>query len=196
MAAPRPTGEPVHFASAAAFRRWLARHHASATEIWVGFYKRGSGRGGLTYSEAVEQALCFGWIDGIVRRIDSERHVQRYTPRRPRSQWSAVNVRRFTALVAAGQVTPAGQAAFAAWDGKKAAYSFENRQTTLAPALRAQFIRHARAWRWFSDAPPGYQRTAIFWVMSAKQDATRQRRLETLIADSEAGQRIRLLRRD
>lgn len=196
MASPRLTGEPAHFPSAAAFRRWLERHHATAPEIWVGFYNKRSGRGGLAYQDAVEQALCFGWIDGIARKIDEERHAQRFTPRRPRSQWSAINVRRYEALQADGQVRPAGAAAFAAWNGTKAAYSFENRETTLAPALRAQFTRRARAWRWFTAAPPGYQRTAVFWVMSAKRPETRQRRLETLITDSEAGLRIRLLRRD
>lgn len=186
---------PKHFASAASFRRWLERYHASRPELWIGFYNRKSGRGGLTYPEAVEQALCFGWIDGVARAVDSTRHAQRFTPRRRRSHWSAINVRRFNALEASGQIRPAGQAAFAAWNGKKAPYSLENRHVTLTPAFRARFIRQTRAWQWFSSAPPGYRRTAIFWVMSAKQATTRQRRLETLIADSASGLRIRLLRR-
>lgn len=189
------SSEVKHFASAASFRRWLERYHASRTELWVGFYNKHSGRGGLTYIEAVEQALCFGWIDGVTRGLDGERHGQRFTPRKRRSNWSAINIRRFEALKAAGQITPAGQAAFDAWDGKKAPYSFENRETTLSPALLARFKQQASAWQWFSRQPPGYQRTAVFWVMSAKQEATRARRLETLMADSAAGLCIRLLRR-
>lgn len=185
---------PRYFATAAAFRTWLARHHAARTELWVGYYKKASGRRGVTYDEAVEQALCFGWIDGVVRRVDAERHCQRFTPRRPRSTWSAVNVRRFEALKVRGLVAPAGQAAFDAWDGNTAAYSYERRAIALAPALQDAFERHPRAWRWFSESPPGYRRQAIAWVMTAAREETRTRRLHMLIADSARGERIAPLR--
>ena len=184
-----------HFATAAAFRTWLGRHHGEALEIWVGFYNKASGRGGMTYVQAVAQALCFGWIDGVTRKVDSDSHAQRFTPRRPRSNWSAINLQRFAALQEAGLVAPAGQRARDAWSGRPAPYSFEHRDTTLSPALLKHFRQKARAWRWFTASPPGYQRTAVFWVMSAKRDETRERRLETLIADSAAGLRIALLRR-
>lgn len=182
------------FRSAAALRTWLTRHHARATELWVLFYKKGSGRGGLAYREAVEQALCFGWIDGLTQRVDEESYRQRFTPRTQRSHWSAVNVRRFAILKAAGQVTPAGQRAFDAWDGRAAPYSGEHRDTTLAPHLLARFEADVAAWRWFVRAPAGYQRTAAFWVMSAKREDTRARRLAILMADSAEGRRVAPLR--
>lgn len=184
-----------HFATAAAFRKWLERHHADTAELWVGFYRQASGRGGMTYLEAVEQALCFGWIDGVVRKVDADSRMQRFTPRRARSNWSAINLQRFARLQAAGQVAPAGQRARDAWHGRTAPYAAEHRDTALSPAFLKRFTHHGAAWRWFSASPPGYQRTAIFWVMSARREATRTRRLETLITDSAAGLRIAPLRR-
>lgn len=189
-------GVPVrHFATAASFRAWLDRHHASRSELWVGFYTKASGRGGLTYVEAVEQALCYGWIDGVVRKVDAVSRAQRFTPRAARSNWSALNLQRFAALQAAGRVTPAGQRARDAWHGRPAPYSNEHHEIRFAPALLARFKRHATAWRWFAASPPGYQRITTFWVMSAKRTETRDRRLATLITDSAAGLRIRPLRR-
>lgn len=183
------------FATAASFRTWLARHHASRTELWVGFYRKASGRGGLTYVEAVEQALCYGWIDGVVRTVDAVSRAQRFTPRRAKSNWSALNLQRFATLQAAGRVAPAGQRARDAWHGNTAPYSNEHRDVTFSPDLLARFKRRAKAWRWFAASPPGYQRIATFWVMSAKRPETRERRLATLIADSAAGLRIGPFRR-
>jgi uncharacterized protein YdeI (YjbR/CyaY-like superfamily) len=181
-----------HFKTAAAFRAWLDAHHATATELWVGFFKKQSGRGGLTYPEAVDQALCYGWIDGLARGVDEVRYAQRFTPRRARSMWSAINRRRAGELRESGLMTPAGLKAFAADDGKAAPYSHEQ-PATLSPAFTRRFKLHTAAWNDFAARPPGYRRTAIFWVMSAKKEETRQRRLATLIADSAAGRPIKLL---
>lgn len=189
-------GVPVrHFATAAAFRTWLERHHADRTELWVGFYSKASGRRGLAYVEAVEQALCYGWIDGVVRKVDAVSRAQRFTPRTAKSNWSALNLRRFAALKAAGLVAAPGQQARDRWHGNTAPYSNEHRDIALAPELLARFKRRAKAWRWFAASPPGYQRIATFWVMSAKQAETRERRLATLMADSAAGLRLGPLRR-
>lgn len=183
------------FATSQAWRAWLERHHADARELWLAFYTKASGRRALTYPEAVDQALCFGWIDGVRRTLDVASYVNRFSPRTSRSRWSAVNVERFKALRAAKLVAPSGLAAFDAWDGRPAPYSFQHRDATLAPALLARFQAHADAWAWFSARPPGYRRTAVFWVMSAVQEATRVRRLDVLVADSRDGRAIAPLRR-
>jgi len=182
-----------HFKTAAAFRAWLETHHATASELWVGFFKKQSGRGGLTYKEAVDQALCYGWIDGLARGIDEVSYAQRFTPRRARSNWSAINRRRVTELRESGLMTPAGLKAFAAHDGKTAPYSFEQPPATLSSAYTRQFKAQPIAWKHFTSQPPGYQRLTTFWVMSAKKEETRLRRLTTLIADSAAGRRIKQL---
>ena len=182
---------PVFFPAAADFRRWLEQHHASSRELLVGIYNQASGRGGLTYPEALDEALCFGWIDGIRRRRDENSYTIRFTPRKPRSTWSNVNVRHVARLQAAGRMTPAGRAAFDARDAKRTGiYSFENRPQNLPAALEKIFRAQPKAWAFWQEQPPGYRRTAIWWVVSAKQDATRERRLATLIADSAAGRRI------
>lgn len=183
------------FATSQAWRAWLERHHADARELWLAFYTKASGRRALRYPDAVDQALCFGWIDGVRRKLDADSYVNRFTPRASRSRWSAVNVRRFQGLRAANLVAPSGLAAFAAWDGKAAPSAFQGRATTLAPDLLARFRSQTQAWAWFSSRPPGYQRTATFWVMSAKQETTRRRRLGVLVADSRARRLIAPLRR-
>lgn len=185
---------PKFFSTAAAFRTWLERHHADRTELWVGYYKKPSGRGGMVYREALDQALCYGWIDGVVNPIDGHRYKQRFTPRTAKSRWSQVNLRRFEVLRAQGVVTPAGRRARDRWDGQAAPYAHQQRDTALSAAFVARFKKRAAAWRRFGASPPGYQRVATFWVMSAKRDETRMRRLEALIAACAGGKRIGPLR--
>ena len=187
---PAATTTSTHFGTAAAFRAWLEKSHATASEIWVTYYKKSSGKRGLTYQEAVDEALCFGWIDGLTKSIDAERYIQRFTPRKPGSNWSNINVAKVERLTAAGRMHPAGLAAFAARDAKKTGvYSFENRPKTFPRSLEAQFRTHKSAWKFWLAQPPGYRRLSIWRVMSAKQEATRQRRLAHLIAASAAEQR-------
>ena len=183
---------PVFFPSAAAFHAWLEKHHAEARELWLGFFKRTSGRDGITYAEAVDEALCFGWIDGIVKRLDEARYVRRFTPRRPVSNWSRVNIARVERLARAGRMHAAGLAAFAARDpARSAAYSFEaQRAARLPPALAREFRGHRAAWRFFSAQAPSYQRLAIRFIVSGKQPETRARRLQKVIAASAAGRRL------
>ena len=189
--------EPVFFANSAAFRRWLAKNHATASELWVGFYKKGSGEKGITYPEAVDEALCFGWIDGIKKGVDERSYTNRFTPRKRGSTWSNINTRRVAELIADGRMTPAGQKAFdARREEKSGVYSFEQKDApALTPAQEKRFRANKAAWKFFSSQPPGYRRIALWWVISAKREETREKRLSTLIADSDAGLRIAQLRR-
>ena len=189
---------PIFFKTPAAFRAWLTRNHRRATELRVGLYKKGSGQPSITWPEAVDEALCFGWIDGIRHRLDELRYTIRFTPRKPDSSWSAVNLRRVQVLKQLGRMRSAGLRAFHGRDPKKSGlYSFEQRQQIrLTPLFRRLFLTSRKAWAYFRAQAPGYQRTATFWVMSAKQDATRLRRLRTLIADSGLGRRIGPLQRN
>jgi uncharacterized protein YdeI (YjbR/CyaY-like superfamily) len=181
----------AHFASASDFRRWLEKNHATTAELQVGFYKKASGRGGLTYHEAVTEALCFGWIDGIVRRLDAARFTHRFTPRRPGSTWSNVNVAHVARLTAAGKMHAAGLAAFAARRAAKTGiYSFEQGAQKLPPSCERKFRAHTRAWSFFSDQAPWYQRLIIHKIVSARREATRLRWLDRAIAESAAGRRI------
>jgi uncharacterized protein YdeI (YjbR/CyaY-like superfamily) len=185
--------EVVHFPSAAAFRAWLAAHHASATELWVGFFRKDTGRGGLTYPEALDEALCFGWIDGIRKKVDAGSYTNRFTPRRARSTWSRVNICRVGQLKRTGRMTPAGSRAFAAREAKRSGiYSFEQERQSarLNPAEQRQLRANARAWRFFQAQPPGYRRTASWWVVSAKREETRGKRLQILVACCARGQRV------
>ena len=187
---------PTFFKSPADLRAWLAKHHDSVPVLLIGFYKKQSNRGGITYSEALDQALCFGWIDGVRKSVDDVSYTIRFTPRKPKSNWSAVNVKRFGELKKLGLVQPPGDAAFAVCDPKKAKqYSYERETSALDAAHERQFRANAKAWAFFQAQPPGYRKVASFYVVSAKQEATRLRRLERLIADSEAGRRIGLLQR-
>jgi Uncharacterized protein conserved in bacteria len=183
--------KPVFFASSSEFRRWLETNHASAPELWVGFWKAHTAKGGLTYEQAVEESLCFGWIDGLVRRHDESAYMQRFTPRRPKSIWSAINVKKVEALRKAGRMAPAGLEAFAARDPKRSSvYSFENREVILDSAYEKRFRARKKAWAFFEKQPPGYRRLAAHWVMSAKREETRERRLAQLVADSALGTRV------
>ncbi len=173
------------FKDAGAFRAWLAAHGSAETELWVGFYKKASGRTGLSYQEALDEALCAGWIDGLKKRLDEVSYVHRFTPRKPKSTWSEVNLRRMRALQKAGRVTTAGRRVFDDRDRAASGYSYETRPQQFDAALLRRFRARATAWAFFTAQPPGYQRLAIHFVQSAKQDATRLRRLDRLIAVSE-----------
>ncbi|HMS01395.1 MAG TPA: YdeI/OmpD-associated family protein [Gemmatimonadaceae bacterium] len=184
---------PLFFATPAAFRDWLAEHHATASELLVGYYKVGSGRPSMTWSESVDEALCFGWIDGVRRRVDDTAYTIRFTPRRPTSIWSAVNLAKIEVLTAAGRMQPAGMRAFEARQpARQAVYAFE--QSTPAAFDREQeavFREATDAWAFFAATPPSYRRTVTHWVVSAKQPATRARRLAQLIEACRAGRRLR-----
>ncbi len=181
---------PRFFNGPREFRAWLDRHHAASAELWVGYYKKGSGRGGVVYREALDQALCYGWIDGQVRSIDEHAYMQRFTPRTAKSYWSAVNVRKATALIEAGLMTPAGRAAF---EGRSATpphrYSNENTAARPDASMLKEFKRHKRAWTWFERQAPSFRRVAAHWVTSAKKAETRTSRLATLIDCSARGRR-------
>jgi uncharacterized protein YdeI (YjbR/CyaY-like superfamily) len=184
--------KPRFFASAREFRRWLDRHHASATELIVGFFKKKhqTGRPSLTYKEAVDEALCAGWIDGLTRGLDDARYSVRFTPRRSRSRWSQINIRRVGELAAEGRMTSRGQAVFEARARTSQRYSYETRPRQFPAALRRRFKTDASAWAFFESQPPGYRRTAIWWVVSANRPETRERRLEQLIRCSTRGERL------
>ena len=187
--------EPIYFGSPAEFGEWLERHHETEKELWVGYWKKATGKPSLTWSQAVDEALCFGWIDGVVRGIDDQRHVQRFTPRKPNSNWSAVNVAKVERLRAEGRMRPAGEAAFARRRADRSGvYSFEqSKDPRLEPEQEARFRADTAAWEWFSARPPSYRRAALWWVVSAKRPETRERRLSTLIEDSAAGRPIKPL---
>ncbi len=181
----------LHFATAADFRRWLEQNHANTPELLLGFYKKASGKGGLTYPEAVDELLCFGWIDGVKRRVDDERYTHRITPRRSGSIWSLVNVRHVERLTKAGRMHAAGKTAFAARKADKTGiYSFENRPQNLPRNYEKIFRAKPKAWAFFMAQPPGYRRLVIYKIISAKQEATRQRWLARVIAESAQGRRL------
>lgn len=188
---------PTFFATPADFRRWLKKHHASERELLVGFYRKGSGRPSITWPESVDEALSFGWIDGVRRKLDDESYVIRFTPRRIGSNWSLVNTRRAKELIAGGRMEPAGLRAFEGRDPETSGiYSFEQRRAAkFDPEADAQFRANGAAWKFFQSQPPGYRKTAVWWVISAKREETRAKRLKTLIEDSAEGRRIALLRR-
>jgi len=183
--------EPTFFAAPADFRAWLYKHHASAPELLVGFWKKGSGRPSIDWPEARDQALCFGWIDGVRRGLGPDSYTIRFTPRRPGSVWSRINVARFEALKDEGAMTPSGERAFEA--GKRSRYSYESETQELAAAEIAQFRANGQAWADWEKRPPGYRKVALHWVTSAKRPETRARRLATLIEDSAHGRKIGLV---
>jgi uncharacterized protein YdeI (YjbR/CyaY-like superfamily) len=186
--------KPTFFKSPAELRRRLAKDHATAEELWIGFYKVSSGKGGLTYKEALDEALCFGWIDGKTKSLGDESWMIRFSPRKAQSPWSRINIKRAGELREAGRMKPAGLKAFEGRDrSKEQSYSYENELRTLAPAYQKRFGANKKAWTFWEAQPPGYKRTASFWVMSAKRDETQLRRLATLIEDSAGGRRISLL---
>jgi uncharacterized protein YdeI (YjbR/CyaY-like superfamily) len=189
--------EPVFFAKPGELREWLERHHGDRDELWVGLYKKASGKPSVTWPEVVDEALCFGWIDGVRRSLGPDSYANRLTPRRKGSNWSAINVKRVRELIAEGRMTPAGLVAFEARDDDRTAvYSYEQRRNAALDAEQERRFRaDAAAWEWFQARPPSYRRAALHWVTSAKRPETRERRLATLIEDSAAGRPIKPLAR-
>jgi len=182
--------EARFFKTPGAFRKWLEANHDRKKELWVGFYKKASGKGGMVYKEALDQALCFGWIDGKAQRIDDECYRQRFTPRSKGSGWSLVNSKRVEELKAQGLMHPAGLKAFE--ERVPANYSFENDPVFDRQQTR-EFKVNKKAWEFFQAQPPGYRRNAIWWVVSPKKQETRDRHLAQLIEDSSAGRRLKNL---
>ena len=183
---------PTFFATPAELRAWLHEHHAEATELMVGYYKKGSGRSSITWPESVDEALCFGWIDGVRRSIDAESYMIRFTPRQPRSTWSAVNIKRVEELTARGLMHPAGLSAYAARvEARSGTYAYEQGDAIqLGEAHEQEFRASPAAWEFFQNQAPSYRKAAVWWVVSAKRDETRRKRLATLIADSGEGRRV------
>ena len=189
--AAKPLLTPRHFRSAAEFRRWLAKNGTKEKELWVGFYRTALGRGELDYKEALDEALCAGWIDGVRKGVDAERYVQRFSPRTKTSIWSDVNLKRIKELIAARRVTSVGLAVYENRDPKRAGlYSYENRPKVFDAATERAFKANKEAWAFFNAQPPGYRKVCVFFVMEAKKEETRLRRLERLIKVSSEGKRI------
>jgi len=189
---------PTFFPTPADFRSWLEKHHDQQTELWVGYYKKGTKKASIDWPQSVDQALCFGWIDGLRKSIDAESYMIRFTPRRPTSHWSAVNINRMPELIAKGLVTPPGQAAFDKLSDKRSkqfAYEQKDQATKLPTEFEQQIKANKKAWEFFEALPPSAKKPTIWWVISAKQEVTQLRRLATLIQCSEEGLRIPMIRR-
>jgi uncharacterized protein YdeI (YjbR/CyaY-like superfamily) len=179
------------FATPAELRSWFEANHETATELWLGYYSKRSGRQSITWQEVVDEELCFGWIDSVRHPYGEHVWAQRITPRRKGSIWSAINIKRFEELERLGLVHASGRAAFERRDeARSGVYSYENRSRGFDGPTEAEFARHPHASKFFETQPPYYRRTAAFWVMSAKRDETRRRRLEKLIDHSEKGERL------
>lgn len=181
----------IFFETPADLRAWFEANHETATELWLGYHRKRSGRPSVTWQEVVDQELCFGWIDSVRYSLGDDRSAQRITPRRKRSVWSAINIKRFHELDRMGLVHPSGRAAFAKRDeARSAIYAYENRSRGFDEAVEAAFRKTKGAWKFFEGQAPSYRRTAAYWVMSAKQEATRDRRLAKLIEHSKNGERL------
>lgn len=177
------------------FRKWLEKNHAKKDELWVGFYKTTSGITSITWPESVDQALCFGWIDGLRKGIDEGSYKIRFTPRKKSSIWSAVNIKKMEELKKAGLMQEAGLKIFSERNVKnEKKYSFEQDEIKFEPAFEKEFKANKEAWNWFSASAASYRKAATWWVMQAKQESTRARRLNTLITDSANGERIKEMR--
>lgn len=190
-------GSPRFFSTPAKFRAWLEKNHESASELWVGYYRTGSGKPSITWPNSVDEALCFGWIDGVRKTVDDTSYMIRFTPRRPDSIWSNVNIAKMEKLLADGRVMPAGVAAYARRsDTRSGVYEYEkgklaDRSTSAfdVDVLRT-FKREREAWRFFESQPPYYRKMMTFWIMSAKKPETRTKRLEKLMDQSARGERV------
>lgn len=189
--------DPTFFADAAEVRAWLDEQHDSAEQLWVGYYKKGTGKPSVTWEDTVEEALCYGWIDGIRKSRDDESYMIRFTPRRPKSVWSRRNIELVERLTAEGRMTPAGLAAFAHKDAHPdSGYRAADATDELPPEMVERFQAVPGAWEFYQEQPPGYRRQTAGWVLGAKREETRRRRLETLIDDSGRRLRIKPLRKD
>lgn len=183
--------KPKFFKTPSDFRKWLESDHESATELWVGFYKKDSGKPSITWPESVDEALCFGWIDGIRKSIDDRSYMIRFTPRKSRSTWSSVNIKRAGELSEQGLMQPAGLKAFAArQENRSGIYSYEQRSPELPDQYEKVFKKNRDAWQYFHTLPPSYRKNANWWVQSAKREETRLKRLEKLIEHSARGERL------
>jgi uncharacterized protein YdeI (YjbR/CyaY-like superfamily) len=179
------------FATQAAFRAWLEKHHTKETELVVGFYKVSSSKPSMTWSQSVDQALCFGWIDGVRNSIDDESYSIRFTPRKPKSIWSAINIKKVEELTKAGLMKPEGLKAFELrTENKSRIYSHEKEHAVLDPSFESQFKRNKLAWDFFNAQAPSYKKVMLHWIMTAKQEKTRLSRLEKTIAISEKQKRM------
>jgi len=183
------------FSDTAKFRQWLKRNHDQAGELWVRIYNQRASGTSIAYREAVDEALCFGWIDGIRKSVNETTYAVRFTPRKPCSYWSTVNIKRFEELRNLGRLTKPGLTAFENRSHESGKYSFENRPGKFDAGTEKEFRKNTKAWEFFSAQAPWYQRTSVFWVVSAKKEETRLKRLGTLIKDSENGQRLAQLKR-
>ena len=184
--------KPRFFKTPSDFRAWLERHHADTPELWVGFYKKASGKVGITYHEGVDAALCYGWIDGIKKRVDEHSYMHRFTPRRSRSIWSLVNTKRMAELIKDALVAPPGMQAFEKREEQRTGvYTFENRARPLPPALEKRFKANRKAWEFFRAQPPGYQKLATGWIAAAKKEETQWKRLQIILDASAKGTRTR-----
>lgn len=187
----KPEPKPTFFKTPADFRKWLAKYHASATELWVGFYKKDSGKPSITWPESVDEALCHGWIDGIRKSVDESSYKIRFTPRRQGSIWSAVNIKRVAELTKEGRMTLAGEKAFAArLEYKSGIYAYEQRTPELPEIYAKKLQKNKAAAKFFESQPPSYRKVAMWWIVSAKQEETRLKRLARLIEESAAGRRV------
>lgn len=183
---------PKFFKNPSAFRKWFEAHHATSKELWVGFYKKKSGKPSIDWPESVDEALCFGWIDGIRKSIDEESYKIRFTPRKPRSVWSSVNIANATKLIKQQRMQTAGLKAFEAQkENRSGIYSYEQRSAELVEPYQAKFKRNKVAWKFFQSQPAWYRKVANWWVVSAKREETRLTRLDQLIEDSAQGRTIR-----
>ena len=183
--------KPRFFREPSAFRAWLAKNHADASELLVGFHKKGSGKPSMTWPESVDQALCFGWIDGVRKSLDDDSYTIRFSPRRPKSIWSAVNIKRAGELIDDGAMAPAGLSAFEArLENRSGIYSYEQREDTLPEPYAGKLRKHKAAWSFFHAQPPSYRKKVGWWIVSAKQEPTRLMRLTRLIEASASGKRL------
>ena len=183
--------KPKFFATPALFRTWLEKNHATADELIVGFYKKASGKKSITYAEALDEALCFGWIDGVKRSLNETSYTQRFTPRRARSIWSLVNVKHVERLKKEGRMHPSGIAAYEQRDPKRTGiYAFENAPLEISQEYEREFRKTKGAWEYFQTYPPYLKKTVSYWVMSAKKEETRTARLQKLIESCAKGERI------
>ncbi len=187
---PEPTNV-TFFRTPAELRKWFQAHHATADELWVGFYRKGSGTPGVTWAESVDEALCVGWIDGIRKRIDDQRYTNRFTPRRKGSTWSAVNIGRVQVLTSEKRMRPAGLTAHGArLENKSGIYAYEQRRAELEQPYASLLKKNTAAWTFFEAQPPSYRKVISWWIISAKRPATRMARLEKLIGVSARGRRL------
>ncbi len=183
--------KPKFFKTANDFREWLEKNHSKKTELLVGFYKVDSGKPSITYDESVEQALCYGWIDGVRKSFGPDSYTMRFTPRKPKSNWSAINVERVKKLLAKKLMRPAGIAAYEKLDDKKVkVYSYENAPTALDEVAEKKIKKNKAAWEFYQSTPPSYKKMIAWWISNAKQEKTRESRLQKLIEACEKGKRL------